>query len=426
MIPILLLSDNLEEIKMLADICKKNGFMFIFVNEVDRFKSLLINENIVVAIINSKLMDNVDIFIEKVRDAGCNSSFIYVGEESFNMARKLLKSGCYDYLTVNYSKDEMEASLKDSVENVFTFEKIKSLSEDLENTNKNLLQKTDELQKEKKNLNNYIDILQKIHEYVKDIGHSHELKFIVDVTIRYLSEKFSNKIIVFTIIEDFVENVVGAFNISIDSFKDISWDLKNLNISPWGDSLLNQQMKITVEYPLKNIWYEKSSIVSFFPYGFIKYPLVSRNKVFGTITISYNPGEKLYLENEELFIYLLSEHASIALDNVLLNEELLSALEKLKKTQSQLLENEKIQTVAKFAVSINHEINNPLCSISLNIELLKRYLKDKTDANLERIIDAMEKNVEKINSITKKITNMRKIVTKEYLLGIEMIDFNEK
>lgn len=426
MIPILLLSDNLEEIKMLADICKKNGFMFIFVNEVDRFKSLLINENIVVAIINSKLMDNVDIFIEKVRDAGCNSSFIYVGEESFNMARKLLKSGCYDYLTVNYSKDEMEASLKDSVENVFTFEKIKSLSEELENTNKNLLQKTDELQKEKKNLNNYIDILQKIHEYVKDIGHSRELKFIVDVTIRYLSEKFSNRIILFTIIEDFVENVVGAFNISIDSFKDISWDLKNLNISPWGDSLLNQQMKITVEYPLKNIWYEKSSIVSFFPYGFIKYPLVSRNKVFGTITISYNPGEELYLEKEELFIYLLSEHASIALDNVLLNEELLSALEKLKKTQIQLLENEKIQTMAKFAVSINHEINNPLCAISLNIELLKRYLKDKTDPNLERTIDTMEKNVEKINSITKKITNMRKIVTKEYLPGIEMIDFNEK
>lgn len=426
MIPILLLSDNLEEIKMLADICKKNGFMFIFVNEVDRFKSLLINENIVVAIINSKLMDNVDVFIEKVRDAGCNSSFIYVGEESFNMARKLLKSGCYDYLTVNYSKDEMEASIKDSVENVFTFEKIKGLSEDLENTNKNLLQKTDELQKEKKNLNNYIDILQKIHEYVKDIGHSRELKFIVDVTIRYLSERFSNKIIVFTIIQDFVENVVGAFNISIDSFKGISWDLKNLNISPWGDSLLNQQMKITVEYPLKNVWYEKSSIVSFFPYGFIKYPLVSRNKVLGTITISYNPGEKLYQENEELFIYLLSEHASIALDNLLLNEELLSALEKLKNTQEQLLENEKIQTMAKFAVSINHEINNPLCAISLNIELLKRYLKDKTDANLERIIDVMEKNVEKINTITKKISNMRKIVTKEYLPGIEMIDFNEK
>lgn len=426
MIPILLLSDNLEEIKMLADICKKNGFMFIFVNEVDRFKSLLINENIVVAIINSKLMDNVDVFIEKVRDAGCNSSFIYVGEESFNMARKLLKSGCYDYLTVNYSKDEMEASIKDSVENVFTFEKIKSLSEDLENTNKDLLQKTDELQKEKKNLNNYIDILQKIHEYVKDIGHSRELKFIVDVTIRYLSERFSNRVIVFTIIQDFVENVVGAFNISIDSFKGISWDLKNLNISPWGDSLLNQKMKITVEYPLKNVWYEKSSIVSFFPYGFIKYPLVSRNKVLGTITISYNPGEKLYQENEELFIYLLSEHASIALDNLLLNEELLSALEKLKNTQEQLLENEKIQTMAKFAVSINHEINNPLCAISLNIELLKRYLKDKTDANLERIIDAMEKNVEKINSITKKISNMRKIVTKEYLPGIEMIDFNEK
>lgn len=426
MIPILLLSDDLEEIKMLADICKKNGFMFIFVNEVDRFKSLLINENIVVAIINSKLMDNVDVFIEKVRDAGCNSSFIYVGEESFNMARKLLKSGCYDYLTVNYSKDEMEASIKDSVENVFTFEKIKSLSEDLENTNKDLLQKTDELQKEKKNLNNYIDILQKIHEYVKDIGHSRELKFIVDVTIRYLSERFSNRVIVFTIIQDFVENVVGAFNISIDSFKGISWDLKNLNISPWGDSLLNQKMKITVEYPLKNVWYEKSSIVSFFPYGFIKYPLVSRNKVLGTITISYNPGEKLYQENEELFIYLLSEHASIALDNLLLNEELLSALEKLKNTQEQLLENEKIQTMAKFAVSINHEINNPLCAISLNIELLKRYLKDKTDANLERIIDAMEKNVEKINTITKKISNMRKIVTKEYLPGIEMIDFNEK
>lgn len=426
MIPVLLLSNELEEIKTIADVCSRNGFMFIFVDDPDKFKKLLINEDIIVAVINSKLMNNAKFFIDEVRDSGCNSSFIYIGEKSFEMARTLLRSGCYDYLPLSYSEEEIEGSIKDAVENVFAFEKIKSLSEDLENTNKVLIQKKDELENEKKNLNNYIDILQKIHEYVKEIGHSHELKFISDVTIKYLSERFPDKIIIFTTIENFVERVAGSFNINLESFEDISWDLRDLNSAPWGDAILNHHMKITVEYPLKNIWYEKSSIVSFFPYGFVKYPLVWRNKVFGTITVSYSPDDKPVFENGELFMYLLGEHASIALDNGLLNYELVSALNELKKTQGQLLENEKIATMGKLAVSINHEINNPLCAIALNIELLKRHLKDNNDPSLEKILDVMEKNVEKINSITTKITHMRKIVTKEYLPGIEMIDFNEK
>jgi signal transduction histidine kinase len=104
---------------------------------------------------------------------------------------------------------------------------------------------------------------------------------------------------------------------------------------------------------------------------------------------------------------------------------LIKTIEDLKATRDKLLEKQSVETIAKFAVSVNHEINNPLCSISLNIEILKKMFYDENNEILCKIFATIEKNIEKITDITAKIQNLKRISTKEYLPGIDMIDLNE-
>lgn len=424
MIPILLLSNNIDEIKTVSKICKKNDLMFIFANNEEQFKNILLNEKIIVSIVNSSLSKDPKRLIEELREAGCNTSFIYIGKKSFKQVRLLLKAGFYDYLPHDYKENELESSIIEAVENVFTFEKIKSLSENLEQINRDLIRKTQELENEKKNLNLHIEMLNKIQKFVKEISINKGIDQIVSITLKYLKENFGDRIIFFTLIEKFTETIAGTCNINKNAVDNITFNLKDLKDSPWANIILKQKSKIYIESPLEDEWYRDSKITPFFPYGFAKYPLISRGKVFGTITIALREGDKKELLKDEIFIYLISEHAAIAIDVHKLHKKLLDTIDNLRKTQKQLIEQEKIAILGKFAVSVNHEINNPLCGISLNIEILKRKFCDLKNEQVIKIIDAIEKNIEQIHNITNKINNMRKIVTKEYLPGVEMLDLD--
>lgn len=58
------------------------------------------------------------------------------------------------------------------------------------------------------------------------------------------------------------------------------------------------------------------------------------------------------------------------------NEELQTALDKLKATQTRLVESEKMATLGQLTAGIAHEINNPINFVSSNIAPLKRDLAD--------------------------------------------------
>ncbi|MCA1980153.1 MAG: hypothetical protein LDL10_01260, partial [Calditerrivibrio sp.] len=142
-----------------------------------------------------------------------------------------------------------------------------------------------------------------------------------------------------------------------------------------------------------------------------------------TVVISYEDGKPYFTEEQIFYLNQIIEHTAIQIYNKKLNEKLTKTIEQLKDYQQQLIEKEKLSTLAKVAVSVNHEINNPLCAISLNTELIKRRYKD--DENLQKITDGILNNVSIINKITNKFANLRKVEFKEYLPGIEMLDLGD-
>lgn len=99
---------------------------------------------------------------------------------------------------------------------------------------------------------------------------------------------------------------------------------------------------------------------------------------------------------------------------------------KLKKLQELVLQSERIKVLIETAGAAAHEINQPLTSIFCMAELLKKDLDRDRDATeqqqkLDSIIDAASQ----IKDIVKKMGNVKQYITKPYLKGVDIVDFEE-
>jgi len=94
----------------------------------------------------------------------------------------------------------------------------------------------------------------------------------------------------------------------------------------------------------------------------------------------------------------------------------------LKTLQRQLVGMERLRTLQEVAVSFNHEINNPLMSISTFTYYLKSELSSGSD-NIRHSIDGIMGEVDKISFIVKKLSAATTAASVDYGPGIKMIDF---
>jgi DNA-binding response OmpR family regulator len=418
-----LISDDIDEIKRVYRLCSDNGYVFYFFNSASASLEFLLNENIDVVIVRQEYIDDPVGFLENTRNNNLNTSYIFIGDNNCCQVKNLLKSGYYDYLFNDYQIEELGKSIEEAIENKNTFEKVKAISLELEKTNLQLLEKTRELEMDKNRLNSVISKFERIEAFIKEINMFSSMDDIFSKTTEYLSKVFVNNKIITTLIDGYVETAIETSGEGVKSFKGMVWDLKDIKTSPWAESIIKTKVRVDVKDPMHDVWYKNVNFSRVMPYGFIKCPVYYGDTTFGTVVISYEKGKPYFEEDQIFYLNLIIEHTAIHIFNKRLNEELKRTIEQLENYQQQMVEKEKLSTLAKVAVSVNHEINNPLCAISLNAELIKRKYKD--DENLQKIIDSILKNVTIINKITNRFVNLRKVTFKEYLPGIEMLDLGE-
>jgi response regulator RpfG family c-di-GMP phosphodiesterase len=109
-------------------------------------------------------------------------------------------------------------------------------------------------------------------------------------------------------------------------------------------------------------------------------------------------------------------------------EEVLARVKSLLKLRSlhyRLIQAEKLATLAQVAVSVNHEINNPLCAISANAEIIKMMLIRGIDVDrMNAKVEAILSEVDRIKRVIEKLSRAQKVVSMEYMAGIQMLDID--
>ncbi len=97
---------------------------------------------------------------------------------------------------------------------------------------------------------------------------------------------------------------------------------------------------------------------------------------------------------------------------------------RLKKAQDRLVEQEKKIAVMELAGAAAHELNQPLTVINCQAKLLEESL-EKRHIPPSREMEIIYESIGKMTDIIRKIGNITKYRTKDYLLGEKIIDLNE-
>src|SRR5436190_5623596 len=131
------------------------------------------------------------------------------------------------------------------------------------------------------------------------------------------------------------------------------------------------------------------------PVSLIYLPLKAKDKMFGVITVQ-SFQKNAYSEYHLYMLRTIAIYAAIALENAESYEKLNQTVDSLKKTQSQLIQSEKMASLGELTAGIAHEIQNPL-----------NFVNNFSEVNAE-LIDELEQEIEKGNldgakAITKDI-----------------------
>ncbi len=171
-----------------------------------------------------------------------------------------------------------------------------------------------------------------------------------------------------------------------------------------NNDILNQNLDLNDDY-----------IVKYQPKSLLCIPIEHQGKLIGILYLENNLTTSAFTPQRQEVLRMLSVSAAISLENALLyanlskttenlkqanlkleeysqsleekvnektkklretNQELTQAFQKLKHTQAQLIQSEKMSSLGQMVAGVAHEINNPISFIYGNLEPAKEYVQD--------------------------------------------------
>ncbi len=90
----------------------------------------------------------------------------------------------------------------------------------------------------------------------------------------------------------------------------------------------------------------------------------------------------------------------------------------------EMMQNERLAAIVETAVTVNHEVNNPLTAILGNVQLLL-LKRDDLDDELKEKLKVIEEAAMSIKDVTQKLLRMTSAKSKEYTEGTSMLDLSE-
>jgi signal transduction histidine kinase len=149
------------------------------------------------------------------------------------------------------------------------------------------------------------------------------------------------------------------------------------------------------------------------PYQSFTLPLHHGPKVFGAV-IGMASGD-VRLVSEDIFLEALT--AAMSLNAVV------DGLAKDVSLAREVIDKERLAAIIEIAVTVNHEVNNPLTAILGNVQLLLLKRND-LDPELQAKLKTIEVSAMKIRDVTQKLLRLTSARSVKYTEGTNMLDLS--
>lgn len=201
------------------------------------------------------------------------------------------------------------------------------------------------------------------------------------------------------------------------------WD-KNAEVkvtASFADAPLFQQRLAQLEKSLFTQLRKENQLVSAYlsfggdkPYHSFTLPLLQKSHIFGAV-IGLQEGERTIIAEDD-FLEALS--ALLSLTYAAHGQGAEPAVGR------DLLDKERLSAIVETAVTVNHEINNPLTAILGNVQLLL-LKRDDLDDELKNKLKTIEQSAMKIRDVTQRLMRMTVARSVEYNNGTKMVDISD-
>lgn len=126
---------------------------------------------------------------------------------------------------------------------------------------------------------------------------------------------------------------------------------------------LTERKVITVKKPAAEENIEPAFIEGFNLHSFAVIPLIGKDRVFGVVIVDNPLTGREIGRDDARFLQLFSNHAGIAIENLMLYTRLEDTNRRLHEAQEQLMHGERLATLGEMAAGVAHELKGPMVSI---------------------------------------------------------------
>ncbi len=148
------------------------------------------------------------------------------------------------------------------------------------------------------------------------------------------------------------------------------------------------------------------------PHSLFSYPLVIGGKSIGAISGVKRGRRNLSVEQE--FIEAISSQLALAF----------FTLKPVKDIADGDIKKAKTEAIIQTAVTLNHEINNPLTAVLGNVQLLL-INRDRLDAKTVKMLESIESAALRIKEVTGRLMKAVEPAVTEYAAGVKMVDIEK-